>query len=232
MEENEFYFKDAFSQSEGKTNLTINNLTAACISSSNNKFSLDSEGNLVVNTIQATGNTSTGSGYDIDKVYPIGAIYMSVNSTNPNTLFGGTWERIMDKFLLCSGDTYANASTGGNATTTLNVDNLPSHTHTGSTSSEGAHTHTGSTSTTGNHVHNLYYRTVYSGSGDYNGVCRPTAGTGISTYMDEAGSHTHSFTTGSNGTHSHSFTTGATGSGAEFNNMPPYLAVYVWKRVS
>ena len=138
----------------------------------------------------------------------------------------------MDKFLLCSGDTYANASTGGNATTTLTVDNLPSHTHTGSTSSEGAHTHNGSTSTNGNHVHKLYYRTVYSGTGDYNGVCRPTAGTGINTYMDEAGSHTHSLTTGSNGTHSHSFTTGATGSGAEFNNMPPYLAVYVWKRVS
>jgi len=27
-------------------------------------------------------------------VYPIGAIYMSVNNTSPATLFGGTWEQI------------------------------------------------------------------------------------------------------------------------------------------
>ena len=36
----------------------------------------------------------------LDVVYPVGAIYMSVNSTNPSTLFGGTWEQIEGKFLL------------------------------------------------------------------------------------------------------------------------------------
>lgn len=29
-----------------------------------------------------------------DMVYPIGAIYLSVNNTNPKDLFGGTWEQI------------------------------------------------------------------------------------------------------------------------------------------
>ena len=51
----------------------------------------------------------------IDVIYPVGSIYMSVNSVNPSTLFGGTWEQIKDKFLLSSGDTYSNGATGGSA---------------------------------------------------------------------------------------------------------------------
>ena len=30
--------------------------------------------------------------FDIDKVYPIGTVYMNMNSTNPSALFGGTWQ--------------------------------------------------------------------------------------------------------------------------------------------
>ena len=36
--------------------------------------------------------------------YPVGSIYMSVNSTDPSTLFGGSWEQIQDRFLLASGN--------------------------------------------------------------------------------------------------------------------------------
>ncbi len=50
----------------------------------------------------------------INSIYPIGSIYMSVNNTNPSTLFGGTWEQIEDRFLLGAGDTYTAGSTGGN----------------------------------------------------------------------------------------------------------------------
>lgn len=65
----------------------------------------------------------------IDMVYPVGAIYMSVNSTNPGNLFGGKWEQIKDRFMLACGDTYAAGSTGGEATHTLTVNEMPSHTH-------------------------------------------------------------------------------------------------------
>ena len=37
-------------------------------------------------------------------IYPVGSIYMSTNSTNPSTLFGGTWKQIKDRFLLACGD--------------------------------------------------------------------------------------------------------------------------------
>ena len=69
-------------------------------------------------SLLGSGNISvggSGGGLSFDDVYPVGSIYMSVNSTSPQTLFGGTWEQIKDKFLLSSGDTYNNGSTGGSA---------------------------------------------------------------------------------------------------------------------
>lgn len=63
-------------------------------------------------------------------IYPVGSIYMSANSTSPATLFGGTWEQIQDTFLLSAGSTYTAGDTGGEATHTLTVDEIPSHTHT------------------------------------------------------------------------------------------------------
>lgn len=65
----------------------------------------------------------------IDMVYPVGSIYMSVNAADPAALFGGTWEQLKDVFLLAAGDTYTAGSTGGEATHTLSVDEMPSHRH-------------------------------------------------------------------------------------------------------
>ena len=70
-------------------------------------------------------------------VYPVGSIYMSVNSVNPSFLFGGEWEQIQDRFLLASGSTYSAGATGGEATHTLTTDEMPRHTHT-----QNAHSHT------------------------------------------------------------------------------------------
>lgn len=50
----------------------------------------------------------------VDIIYPVGSVYMSVNDVDPSVIFGGVWEKIQNKFLLSSGDSYANGSTGGN----------------------------------------------------------------------------------------------------------------------
>lgn len=69
-------------------------------------------------------------GATLDKIlYPIGSIYMSVNSTNPSQLFGGTWEQISGRFLYC---TTTSKTTGGSTTTgstTLTINQIPSHNH-------------------------------------------------------------------------------------------------------
>lgn len=85
------------------------------------------------------------------KLYPVGSVYISFNSADPSTLFGGTWQRLKDTFLLVNGDAYAPNTTGGSATKTIAVSNMPSHNH--SVSSSGSHTHSATTSTAGNHSH-------------------------------------------------------------------------------
>ena len=62
-------------------------------------------------------------------IYPVGAIYMSASSTSPASLFGGTWEQIENRFLLAAGSSYTAGNTGGEATHTLTVDEMPAHSH-------------------------------------------------------------------------------------------------------
>lgn len=66
---------------------------------------------------------------NVDIIYPIGSIYMSVNSTNPSTLFGGTWAQLEDRFLLGAGSTYKAGATGGEASHTLTIAEMPNHQH-------------------------------------------------------------------------------------------------------
>ena len=70
-----------------------------------------------------------GSNFILDNVYPVGSIYMNVNSTNPGTLFGGTWEQIQGKFLLGMSSSYPAGSQGGEATHTLSTNEMPAHSH-------------------------------------------------------------------------------------------------------
>lgn len=70
-----------------------------------------------------------GSNYILDNVYPVGSIYMSVNSTNPKNLFGGTWEQIQGKFLFGMDSSYPAGSTGGEATHKLTQGEMPKHNH-------------------------------------------------------------------------------------------------------
>lgn len=134
----------------------------------------------------------------IDVIYPVGSIYMSVNNVSPQSFFGGVWEQIKDKFLLSAGDTYSAGSTGGEATHTLTVSEMPSH--------EG-HLETNTTNWNGNN--NLYLpASVFS---SYGTTPRGWA-TQATNEVVPAGENK--------------------GGGQAHNNMPPYLTVYVWKRIS
>ena len=70
-----------------------------------------------------------GSNFVLDNVYPVGSIYMNVNSTNPGTLFGGTWEQIQGRFLLGMSSSYPAGSQGGETEHTLSTNEMPAHSH-------------------------------------------------------------------------------------------------------
>lgn len=59
--------------------------------------------------------------------WPIGSIYMTVSNTSPASLFGGTWERISDRFLLGASGTYPAGATGGESAHTLTQSELPNY---------------------------------------------------------------------------------------------------------
>ena len=69
--------------------------------------------------------SNVGKMSQVLNAYPVGSIYMSVNSTNPGELFGGIWEQIQGRFLLGQGSGYSAGTMGGEANHALSVSELP-----------------------------------------------------------------------------------------------------------
>lgn len=175
----------------------------------------------------------------LDTIYPVGSVYMSASSTNPRTLFGvGTWERIgAGRGLIDAGGAIAAGSTGGADTHALTVNEMPAHSHQGSTSSAGSHTHTrGSMNITGGFgwfdgtisglwgaFHDAGQRACKSGKSGRDDFHGPAVFDASRNWVGE---------TSWNGAHTHAVTVGNTGGGQSFSIRNPYLAVYIWKRTA
>lgn len=65
----------------------------------------------------------------IDAVYPIGSIYLSVSDISPADIFGGTWEKLSDRFLVGAGNKYSVGDIGGADSVALTVQQMPEHSH-------------------------------------------------------------------------------------------------------
>lgn len=149
----------------------------------------------------------------LNTVYPVGSIYISMNETDPNTLFGGTWERISGRFLLgCGGaGPGANNSTQfGTLTTAQEV--WFSDLQPGSTG--GEYSHTLSVAEMPEHTHGTY--------GQYPRI-------NDSTVSGTDYGHT---TTTTWWFRSVASSVKPTGSSQSHNNIPPFLTVAMWKRTA
>lgn len=176
-----------------------------------------------VTSLQTSLNDKIEASDLLDLIYPVGSIYMSVNSTSPATLFGGTWQKIEGRFLLASGttsgeeptidNTYTLGDTGGSATVTLTAaqSGVPAHNH------GMAHTH--------NHNHSAigYTNTGGSGTARRNPIGYNATGS-VGTLATDADNTASSKSQTDNNA-------GADASEAH-DNMPPYIIVNVWERTA
>ena len=143
--------------------------------------------------VQVDGALRVGGKSLLDMVYPVGSIYLSVSGTDPQTLFGGTWARLEDVFLLAAGAKHAAGSTGGEESHILTEPEIAPHKHAMAYGPESSASSTG------------FPYGIAAGSA--------TNSAGGSGYASNLG-------------------TFSAGGGQPHNNMPPYLAVYTWKRTA
>ena len=182
--------------------------------------------------------------------------WASNDPTSPASFIGGTWERVEGEFIMGASSAFPVGTTGGSATHTQTVAEMPSHNHSGSTGSAGSHSHSASTGSAGGHSHsgttnwagehshttgmnvlssgessNFYAKSTYSNN-NTNKVSTDSAGSHTHSFStNSAGGHSHSVSIGDAGAHTHTVSIGSTGSGQAMSILNPYYALYIWVRV-
>ena len=144
---------------------------------------------------------------------------MIIHTTSLDTMakviaiYGGTtWVKIEGRFLLGQSSSYSINATGGEATHTLTVNEMPSHTHT-----QNAHNHEQNAH---NHAVAINAGTIV---GSYDNACKTNNYVGSMGAMCGNTTATNKAATATNNN---------TGGGAAHNNMPPYKVVYIWERTA
>lgn len=159
-------------------------------------------------------NQVTLTRYSIaDLMYLVGSYYITESEelntvAKMNAFFGGTWEQIKDCFLWATGDITSITYTENGTSVTKSLT-------AGSTGGETTHTLTKGEMPDHNHQLLRYLDTgsAYSagyGNGDHTGILAETASTAFIPTM----------------------WTSYVGGGQAHNNMPPYRAVYMYRRTA
>lgn len=164
--------------------------------------------------------------------------WASNDPTSPASFIGGTWERVEGKFIMGASSAYPVGTTGGSATHTQTVAEMPSHNHSGSTGSAGSHSHSAWTGGAGGHSHTVSAAVTQKhevsalgvGGADGSGTYGYSFSSGTAT-TSWVGDHTHGVGMNEAGAHTHTVSIGSTGSGQAMSVLNPYHALYIWVRV-
>lgn len=165
----------------------------------------------------------------IDIIYPVGSVYTTTGDQNPNQLWAGTiWERYAaGRVLMGAGTyiengvtyTYTNGATGGEVKHQLTADEIPSHGHNASCSTNGNHYHGVPWDKTSEAPNTPYG--WYDSNNNHAGM------EGIHSDWDNAIARTST-----DGNHSHTITISSTGGNGLHENRMPYQVVSFWRRTA
>ena len=176
----------------------------------------------------------------LNKIYPVGSIYISTANTNPSTFLGGTWENYADGRVLKGIKSGTAGATGGSSSVTLSTANLPAHTHTYDKANANTGSHTLTIAEMPSHTHKFDLGGNALVVDAETSVDKPSLGfmmienstwsghnrnaSPISAIGGDQG-HTHPISTTS-------VNTGSTGSATPtaINVQDPYITVYMWRR--
>lgn len=181
--------------------------------------------------VQALSLTERLERLEQQNQYRIGTIIYMTTNENPAKYFGGTWKETSKGRTIVgvdenNSDLSGAGKTGGEKEVRLSSNQLP------------AHSHSGTTSTAGNHLHhtNLYKNGDLSGDDSTYGFNQDywdrNGGSFYNRLMVQAPWANAASTSLVDFNHSHSFTTNATGGSAGHNNMQPYYVVHIWEKVA
>lgn len=174
--------------------------------------------------------------------FPIGYVYISVDSTNPSTYFGGTWQRLSSCFLYAADpntdasatDPFRAGQSGGSRTKTIQKANLPNekyeieykYKYTADdppvVDTTGMSTPFGNTATAGN----AYPATWYNANGYWPYDSSHKSSIETIAYFDKTDTQ---YTYGAK-LQTESLNGGVTQTAMDVT--PEYLSVYMWKRTA
>ena len=256
------YLLDSSSENIGTNDIlkAIQNLSNEVEELKKSNEELKTSNNDLKITLSNMNNNSIGTKNALNKIYPVGSIYISttLNTTDKvKEALGGTWVAYGSGRVLRGTTGEANVTGGTTGNISLTADNLPSHRHSYTPAGSVTSTFTGTAVNTGNqsadHAH--YFSATTSSTGIQYAIGNLQYLANGNTYPDfrytgsgTAGGHTHTvsgWTGGVNSNHTHqvtakgtvssSFTgsasnTGYVGNNTSFSVLDPYITVYMYKR--
>lgn len=139
----------------------------------------------------------------VDRIYPIGSIYITLSDFNPGTMIGGTWEifgagKTLVGVDVNDADFDEAGKTGGEKAHTLTVEEMPTHRH------DTVPSYSSSTLSTNSNNHGKLLGAPAA------------AGWATSSRNDDANNHPIQ----------------TAGSGHAHNIMQPYITTYFWQRTA
>ncbi len=174
----------------------------------------------------------------VNLVYPVGSIYMSVNGTNPGSLFGGTWVawgtgRVPVGINTGDGNFNTVEKTGGESAHVLSGNEMTWHNH-----AQDAHNHSqdGHTHSQDAHNHNVMVGITHSDgevrTGEYLQSTNLYYGSHkkrYTPYQDAAQPYIYGATPY---IYPNTPAIGYAGASWAHNNLQPYITCYMWKRTA